>query len=261
MGTVVQAWDARLLRDVAIKVPPPHLASHPQFRQRFLREAQALARLNHPNVASVFDIPDVREGEIPVMILEFIEGIDLSEVLTRKGVPSFKQAATWLLQAAAGIQHAHEREILHRDIKPANLMITPQGILKILDFGLAAIGDQEGLTATGMLMGSIPFMPPEQLRGERVSELADQYALGATAFQVFTGDFPFAPDDAERLRAPSILEQVPSFPAEVDQVIQRALQPRPEERFSSVLEFRQNLHKTADQALRIFASRQAPVAS
>jgi serine/threonine-protein kinase len=130
-------------------------------------------------------------------------------------------------------------------------MVNTKKEVKILDFGLAAMGDQDGLTSTGMLMGSIPYMPPEQLRGEKVSALADQYALGATAFQLFSGVFPFAAEDAERTSIPSLLVRQPGFPVPVDLVLQRSLNPDPTRRFSSVLEFRRALHQTADQALRM----------
>jgi hypothetical protein len=236
MGTVVRAFDTRLERTVAVKVPPPHLASQEQFQVRFLREARAVARLNHQNIGRVIDVPEVPAGELPVMILEYLDGVDLATYLDRNGRPSGKLALGWVRQAGAGLQHAHDQGILHRDIKPANLMLVGDTV-KILDFGLAALEDRKGLTRSGMLMGSIPYMPPEQLRGEVVGVPADVYALGVTAYQLITGLLPFDPEDAKRTRVPRISQAGTGAPAALDELLLRVLDPDPAKRYESVRDF------------------------
>lgn len=239
MGCVVRARDTRLGRTVAVKVPPPHLATDTHFRSRFLREAQALARLQHPNVAIVHDIPEVGRGDVPVMILEYLQGTDLAEVLGRQGPRPWAEVREWILQAADGLAHAHDQGILHRDLKPANLMrLEGSGRIKVLDFGLAAVADTGGLTRSGMLMGSLPYMPPEQLRGERVDARADVYALGVTAYELVSGRLPFDPEDSQRVRAAAIRSLAPGVPAALDDLFTQVLDPDPGRRPGSMGEFR-----------------------
>ncbi len=236
MGTVVAAEDRRLGRRVAVKVPPPHLASQPEFRERFLREARALARLDHPAVVRIHDVPDVAEGEVPVMIMEYVEGTDLLAYVREHGCPQVSEASQWIIQAAAGLDHVHAQGICHRDVKPANLMLS-KGRVKILDFGLAAAEDHEKLTADGAMVGSLPFMPPEQLMGKQVDHLADQYALAATAFWILVGQLPFEPEDGVRTRARSVSSLRAGLPATLDEVFFRALNPQAAARYTSCSEF------------------------
>jgi serine/threonine-protein kinase len=246
MGTVVKAFDSRLERVVAIKVPPPHLASVSQFQVRFLREARAVARLDHPNIGRVIDVPEVPDGEAPVMILEFLDGVNLETYLDRRGKPGIELALRWVHQAGTGIQHAHEQGILHRDIKPANLMLVKDAV-KVLDFGLAALEDRKGLTEGGMLLGSIPYMSPQQLQREQVGVEGDVYALGVTAFQLLTGGLPFEAGDSARERIPKISQACTGAPEILDVWVARSLAPDVRNRFQSV--------KAMMLALRAFASR------
>lgn len=234
MGTVCLAEDSRLGRKVAIKVPPPHLVGDPEFRQRFLREAQALARLDHRNVTRVYDVPAVQAPAIPVMVLEYLEGTDLHERLRRAGPGKPHQVAAWVRDAAEGLTHAHGLGVFHRDVKPANLMLTPEGVVKVLDFGLAALGDERPLTRSGVLMGSLPYMSPEQLRGQRVGASTDQFSLAATAFQLLTGHLPFGRDETQREVVPRARDRRPDLPPEVDAVLGRGMATQPEDRFPSV---------------------------
>ena len=258
MGTVVVAFDVRLERRVAIKVPPPHLAGEEDFRKRFLREARALARVEHPNIPKVHDIPEVPDGELPVMIMEFLEGQDLQAYLDGQGVPPPRLALQWLLQAGRGLQRAHELGVLHRDVKPANLMLCGDalanpGAIKVLDFGLAAMEQKEALTRSGILMGSLPYMPPEQLRGDKVGREADVYALAVTGYQLLTGTLPFDPKDSLRLHPPPMSRAGGPTLAPLDGVFLRGLSPTPEARFASVQAFLLEL----DQAVRLAAGAAA----
>ncbi len=249
MGTVVQAWDETLHRHVAIKVPPPHLSSLGEFRERFLREARALARLGHENIARVFDVVLLADG-LPAMVLEFLEGRDLGEELRAGGVPKAGVALGWVVQAGRGLAHAHGQGIIHRDVKPANLMLCKGGPVKLLDFGLAAMHDAGGLTRSGILMGSLPYMPPEQLRGERVAEPADQFALTATAFQLLTGELPHDPEDRQRIRPRTLASVRPGMPDVLDRVLARGMAGAAEERYPSVQAFLEALIEAARSASR-----------
>jgi serine/threonine protein kinase len=204
-------------------------------------------------VAIVHDIPEVGEGDIPVMILEYLQGTDLAELRQlrrqlRRQLP-VAEVLDWIDQAGAGVQHAHEQGILHRDLKPANLMrLEDGGRIKVLDFGLAAVADAGGLTRSGMLMGSLPYMPPEQLRGERVDERADVYALAATTFELLAGRVPFEENDSHRERCPQLEGTRPDLPAGVDAIMRRGLAPRAEDRPSSMAEFRELFAELAARA-------------
>lgn len=237
MGTVVRSWDSRLERAVAIKIPPPHLSTRDEFRQRFLREARVLAHLNHENIARVFDVPEVPEGEVPLMIMEFLDGQDLSSYAKEHGCPPLAQVVDWVRQVGKALQVAHDKGVLHRDIKPANLFLMKNQKVKILDFGLAVMEDAARLTRTGARLGTLPYMPPEQLRGERVGPDADQYSLAASAFHLISGELPFSLEDRFRMTPPKLSARVPTVPRELDVVLARALSGLPEERYPSMKEF------------------------
>lgn len=238
MGTVMSGHDDRLGRDVAIKVPPPHLLERPSFRLRFLREARALARLDHPNVTRIYDVVDPADECVPGIVMELLTGHDLSENLKTQGPASLAQAARWVGQAAAALAHAHDAGILHRDVKPANLFLDPdKDEVRLVDFGLAALDDDEMLTTTGAVMGSRPFMSPEQLRGEPVDGTTDQYALAASYYYLVTGELPFDPGRAIRVDVPRLDQAHPEASERLGEVVARALALHPGDRFPDVTRF------------------------
>lgn len=237
MGVVLKAYDRELHRPVAVKVPPPHIAANPEYRTRFIREARALARLEHPNVSRIYDVPEVPEGECPVMVMEFLEGEDLIAYVKREGAVPIPKLLDWAEQAGAGLQYAHDQQLLHRDIKPANIWLDASGRIKILDFGLAAVGDAEALTASGVRMGTVTFMPPEQFRGEVVGPSVDQYALAVTLYFLATLKLPFGKDDRLRLEPKPISRFPAGVPESFEPVFARAMAPQPMQRYSSVREF------------------------
>ena len=159
MGVVYRAEDLKLRRTVALKFLPPHATEN---RERFMREAQAAASLNHPNICTVFEIDEANH----FLATEFIDGGSLREKIAERPLP-LAEALEIAIQACLGLQAAHEKGVVHRDIKPANLMLTTQGHVKIMDFGLAKIGDRTRITKTGVSLGTPAYMSPEQARGRR----------------------------------------------------------------------------------------------
>src|SRR5262249_19369001 len=190
MGVVYRARDARLERDVALKVLPAGMLADANARKRFRNEALALARLNHPNICSVFDF-DTHDG-IDFLVMEFVPGISLDERLASSSLP-LDEVPRLGAQLAAGLEAAHSQHVLHRDLKPGNLRVTPDRRLKILDFGLAKLfhpGESSeatlSLADTSNFSGTVPFMAPEQLRNDPPDPRTDVYSAGAVLYQCAT---------------------------------------------------------------------------
>jgi serine/threonine-protein kinase len=192
MGVVYKAHEESLNRFVAIKVLGEHLTEDPAHVQRFIREAQSAARLNHPNIVQIYAV-NQEEGK-HYFVMEYVSGKSLQQIL-RRGPLEPVQVARIGLQTASGLQAAHEQNIIHRDIKPANLMIDERGLVKIADFGLALMGGGASrLTATGMFMGTPGYLSPEQCLDQNVDHRTDIYSLGVTLFEALSGKVPFSAD-------------------------------------------------------------------
>ncbi|MDP9146024.1 MAG: protein kinase [Acidobacteriota bacterium] len=247
MGEVYRARDARLGRNVAIKVLPSSLSQDLDRLKRFEQEAQAAAALNHPNILGIFQM-GTYEGA-PYIVSELLEGVTLREQLTL-GQPSLRKAIDYGAQIARGLAAAHEKGITHRDLKPENLFVTKDGRVKILDFGLAKLtqrgsGSDEGLTLSegtepGLVMGTVGYMSPEQVRGKPADHRADIFAFGLVLYEMLTGKRAFKkPTSAETMSAilnedpPSISQLAPNVPPSLQRIVQRCLEKNPEQRFQS----------------------------
>jgi len=191
MGVVYQAHDGRLQRDVALKLLPRHLKIDGNICQRFIAEARAASRLDHPNICVIYDIGETPGGQL-YMAMPYYTGETLAQRIAHAPL-SVQDALAIVIQVAEGLAAAHAKGIIHRDIKPANVMLTDAGGVKILDFGVAKI-DGINLTSTGLSIGTIAYMAPEQLRGEKVDARADIWSLGATFYEMLTGQRVFAGD-------------------------------------------------------------------
>ena len=198
MGQVYRARDPRLKRDVAIKVLA-RAGTDPVRQRRFTDEAQAASALNHPNIVTVYDVGT--EASVPYIVSELIEGTSLREVLTRAPLAT-RDALDLAAQMADGLAAAHQAGIVHRDFKPENVMVTRDGRVKIVDFGLALVGTGDGLaaadvtvalTATGTIVGTVPYMSPEQARGAAVDYRTDQFSLASRCTRWLRAGAPFAP--------------------------------------------------------------------
>ncbi len=253
MGEVYRARDARLNRDVAIKVLPGAFALDPERVARFEREAQTLASLNHPNIAQVHGVVE----EPLALVMECVEGEDLAQRISRGPLP-IDEGLAIARQIAAGLAAAHERGIIHRDLKPANIKVSPDGTVKVLDFGLAkAIAREHSgaadlansptfsnvpqMTQMGVILGTAAYMAPEQARGKRIDQRTDLWAFGCVLYEMLSGQKPFhGEDDSVATVLARILEREPDYtalpaatPASIRRVIRRCLEKNPSRRLAS----------------------------
>lgn len=254
MGVVYRAHDQRLERDVAVKVLPMGMLADDAARRRFRREALTLSKLNHPNVATVFDF-DSHEGN-DFLVTEYIAGESLDAKLAA-GALSSKEVIGLGMQLAEGLTAAHSQGVVHRDLKPANLRLTPDGRLKILDFGLAQLV-QTGtgltrtvsLTSSQQITGTLPYMAPEQLRGEATDARSDIWATGAVLYELSTGRRPF-PETHGPVLIDSILNRSPNPPSKVnaavapglESIILKALEKEPDKRYQTSRELAVDLER------------------
>ena len=223
MGVVYKAQDLTLDRFVGIKVLPAHLAASPESRARFIVEAKATAALNHPNILSVYEI-DEKDDSL-FLVMEYVEGQTLKSYLanlkTGTGVP-VQQAIDWVQKIAQGLKAAHEKNIVHRDIKAENVMLTAQGELKVMDFGLAKLKTTRSLTTTGSSLGTLAYMSPEQAQGLPADARSDLWSLGILFFEILTADLPFKSEHDAGLMY-LIVNQDPPMPSDLDRKIPQSV--------------------------------------
>jgi hypothetical protein len=245
MGTVFLCEHLQLGRRVAVKILPKEQARDRAALDRFQREARAAAALDHRNIVRVHDV-SVSTG-LALLVMEYAEGKDLQEVLQHDGAIPYPRAVGYVLQAAAGLQHAHERGIIHRDIKPANLLLDTSGTVKILDMGLARfVGREDGLTqqlGSAVFLGTVDYMAPEQaVPGTLVDSRADIYSLGATLYALITSTPPFQGSTTHKLVAHQMCDAVPAHqvrrdvPEGLSAVLARMMAKSPAERYATVAE-------------------------
>lgn len=250
MGQVYLAEQASLKRQVAIKIMRPDLAANPTAVQRFQREAEAVARLTHANIVQVYAFGQA-DG-MHYMALEYVDGKNLRDYLSKKGSPDVLLTLSILRQAAAGLQRASENGIVHRDIKPENILLTRKGEVKVTDFGLSrCFGGEEqplNLTQTGVSMGTPLYMSPEQVQGKEVDPRTDIYSLGVTAYHMLTGQPPFQGKNGfevalqhVQVQPVPLQERRPDLPIELCQVVQRMMAKDPGERYQTAKELLRDL--------------------
>jgi serine/threonine protein kinase/tetratricopeptide (TPR) repeat protein len=257
MGVVYRARDQRLNRDVALKVLPPGKLGNEAARKRFRMEALALAKLNHPNIGTVYDFDT--QNEIDFLVMEHIPGETLGQRLAKGTLPE-KEWISISLQIAAALEEAHEQGIVHQDLKPGNIMVTPKGQVKVLDFGLARLLDSDtGAEVTATLSqtdgaGTLPYMAPEQLRGDPVDARTDIFSAGIVLYEMSAGQRPFREKPAARL-IQQILSDAPRplqewnrrISPQVESIIMKALDKQPDLRYQSARELRVDLERLVAQ--------------
>src|SRR5579864_3786027 len=239
MGEVYRARDTKLKRDVALKVLPEAFANDPERMARFQREAEVLASLNHPNIAAIYGVED------RALIMELVEGVE------PKGPLPFNDAWHIASQIAAALEYAHDKGIVHRDLKPANVKITPEGVVKLLDFGLAkAFTTQKetpanveqsptltiGATEVGVILGTAAYMSPEQAKGKAVDKRADIWAFGVVLYELLTGERLFKGEDVSETLV-SVLRDEPDLtkvPVRARRLLRRCLEKDPKQRLRDI---------------------------
>jgi serine/threonine-protein kinase len=251
MAVVYLANDEELDRRVAVKVLAENLANDETFRARFLQEARFAGRLSHPNIVHVYDAGET-EGR-PFIVMEYVPGATLAQCET---LPPH-EAVALVLQACAGLQHAHEAGLVHRDLKPANLLLREDGVLKIADFGIARAAEATRLTQLGTILGTAAYLSPEQAAGEEVTAATDIYSLGAVLYELLTGQLPYRFESLGELalkQRDGVITPVrdidPRVPEPVEAAVMHCLARDPQFRPASAAELAQELAGASDPAAK-----------
>ncbi|HQY11025.1 MAG TPA: protein kinase [Ferruginibacter sp.] len=246
MGNVYRATDTMLGREVALKMLHPQLTMQAQFLERFKKEARVLAQLLHPNIAVIYNF--IEQGGNHFMVMEYVEGTNLDDLLKKhKALPPEFVVAVFI-QALEGLQHAHRKNIFHRDIKPSNLMLTPDGTLKLMDFGIAKVAGEQKITQVNKIVGTVEFMAPELIQGKDASAASDIYAAGITMYEMLSGKLPFESDTDFNLMQAILKEKVKSpdkfntsVPKALADIVMKALEKNPASRYADARSFQQAL--------------------
>jgi serine/threonine-protein kinase len=250
MGTVYKAYDPLLARVVAVKVISAQFSTQPDLRERFFREARAVARLDHPNIVTVYDLGE--EDGVPYLAMQFLEGRDLEHRMRSPEGMSLTRKVEIAIAIAGGLEHAHTAGIVHRDVKPANVFITNEGQIKLLDFGLARLVTSE-LTRSNVMVGTVNYMAPEQLRGEKTDHRVDIFSFGVVMYEMLSGRKPFQAESFASTmykileETPEPLGQLdPTLPPLLVAVVDRAIAKAREDRYQLMAELHRDLEASYD---------------
>lgn len=254
MGIVFHAHDKQLNEQVAIKILSPLLSNDPEALERMKREVSAARRITHPNVIRIHDIAEAKG--LHFVSMEYFYGTSLKDHIKHSGSLSLMQAFNIAGQICDGLEEAHKQGVIHRDLKSQNIIISPTNHIKIIDFGLAHTAHLQGMTATGLIMGTPEYMAPEQVSGKRVDERADIYSLGIILYELFTGRVPFSGDSAIAVGFKQMKDE-PQKPCEINQelpeqvqaVILKCLQKDPGSRYASVGQLKVAMEKAMHEPL------------
>jgi protein kinase-like protein/PASTA domain-containing protein len=239
MGEVWRASDVLLRRKVAVKVLKPEYAADPHFVERFRNEARHTAALSHPGIANVFDYGEI--GDMAYLVMELVDSEPLSTVLARDGRLTPASTLDIVGQAALALQAAHEAGVIHRDVKPGNILIRPDGVVKVTDFGIARVVDAAPVTQTGMVVGTAAYLSPEQASGRPTTAASDVYSLGVVAYECLSGERPFRADSAVGVAMAHATATPPPLPKDVPPLVAgfvlRAMEKDPARRHPSAGDF------------------------
>jgi len=255
MGVVYKAEDLKLKRTVALKFLPPDLCMDQEAKERFIREAQTASALEHSNICNIHDISETEDGQM-FIVMAYYEGHTLKEK-TRNLPLSLSEAIDISIQIAKGMARAHEKGIIHRDIKPANTLITDDGIVKILDFGLAKLTGEAKITEELSTLGTVAYMSPEQVGGKEIDHRTDIWSFGVLLYEMFTGEMPFK-GDYQQVIIYAILNSIPAEPIELKKnlphslnlIIMKLLTRNMTERYQSFQDLLADLQNVRDELSR-----------
>jgi len=270
MGEVYLAEDTTLKRQVALKVLPPDLAASQERLERFQREAETLAALDHPNIVTVFTVE--QEGDIPFLTMQLVEGKPLSQLIPKGGM-QLERILKIAVPLADALATAHEKGVIHRDLKPANIMVTDEGRVKVLDFGLAKLRQEtqaavatelptEPLTEEGRLLGTAPYMSPEQIEGRALDSRSDIFSLGIVMYEMASGRRPFEGESSTSVMAriletePEQLgERRPDLPPDFVRIVRRCLRKKPEDRYNDTRDLQVALKDLREESSSQFSGQ------
>lgn len=259
MALVYKAMCNTLQREVTIKILRPQFTSDESFVERFRREAQAVARLSHPNIVNVYDVGE--EDNIYYIVMEYIDGCNLKEIIKERGTLKIKEAIDIGIQICEGIQHAHDNDIVHRDVKPHNILVTKKGRVKVTDFGIARATSASTVTQTGTIVGSVHYISPEQAKGEMVGVSSDIYQVGIVLYEMLTGRAPFEGDSPIAVAMKHISndpvppkELNPEIPELLEHIILKAIAKNPAQRYKKAEDLSYDL-KRVDSGERLIIER------
>ena len=253
MANVYLAHDTILDRNVAVKVLRGDLASDEKFVRRFQREALSASSLSHPNIVEMYDVGE-DDGQYYI-VMEYVDGKTLKQVLKQRGHLSVSEVVDIMLQVTDGMAHAHDAYIIHRDIKPQNIMILPNGMIKITDFGVATALNSTQLTQTNSVMGTVHYLPPEQASGKGSTIRSDIYSMGIMMYELLAGFVPYKGDSAVEIALkhlkeplPSVRKTYPSIPQSIENVIIKATAKNPKNRYADARAMHEDIKTALDES-------------
>ncbi len=246
MGTVYKATDTVLGREVALKMLHTPLINQAQFLERFRKEARILAQLLHPNIAVIYNF--IEQNNSHYMVMEYVEGKNLDSLLRQQRVLSYQVVVPVFIQALEGLHHAHKKGIYHRDIKPSNLILTPDGTVKLMDFGIAKMAGEQRMTQVNRVVGTVEFMAPELIQGKDPSVASDIYATAVTMYELLTGKLPFESTTDFNLMQEIMQKKPPApdklntaIPRQLSAILLKAMEKKPENRYADARTLQQAL--------------------
>ena len=252
MSTVYRARDNILERQVAVKLLAEHLSEDEGFLARFRREALSAAKLIHPNVVQVYDSGHDPEAHRHFIVMEYVEGPTVTQLMRERDRLPVDQAVDIGVQSCQGLEYAHRHGVIHRDVKPGNLILNPDGVVKLVDFGIAKAAEDTGITQIGSVVGTAAYLSPERAQGEEATASADVYSLGVVLYQLLAGRLPYETGSLTELAtrqqegAPEPLHLInPEVSPELSRVVSRSLAARPDLRYASAAEFGEALRDGA----------------
>jgi hypothetical protein len=275
MSTVYRARDNVLERQVAVKLLAEHLADDDGFLARFRREALAAAKLIHPNVVQVYDSGLDPDAHRHFIVMEYVEGPTVAQLIRQRAPQDTARAVDIAVQACEGLEYAHRHGVIHRDVKPGNLIVNPDGVVKLADFGIAKAAEDSRITQIGSVVGTAAYLSPERIQGDEATASADVYSLGVVLYQLLSGKVPYETGSLSELamrqqegEPPPLHTLNPEVPPELSRAVTRALAGRPDLRYASAAEFGEAIRQggrgrdsAVTMLLETAATRQAETAA